>query len=172
MAAGAYISRQAFTYLTRTLVEFARLRSTAPLLAPYVDDILGHVILPKTFFTAALHRQWQEDQMEVIRKNSATLTAFDEEDMYDPRDAAIFMCLEVMKVKALREKALEPFMARVLAIAQAHRAEHGAHSCCVYDAAAAAMQRAACMPVFGAAVLCMGQCIIVILKCGTHCVPS
>jgi hypothetical protein len=63
---------------------------------------------------------------QVIRKNSAALTAYDVEDMYDVRDTAVHVLLEVLKVKALRAQLLEPLMHEIVAIAQSFRAQHGA----------------------------------------------
>ena len=123
---GAYVSRQAYVFLTRYLVEGVKHKPTRELLAPYLLEILTCVILPLCCFTPALHEQWREDPMEVIRKNSSALTAYDTEDIYDVRDASVHVLLEVMRAKPLCAALLEPFMEKVVGIAAEFRSQHGA----------------------------------------------
>lgn len=122
---GEFCARQAFTYLCRYVTEACRHAASRPLIAPFLPDILLHVFLRKCFFTAALQEQWQDDPMEVIRKNSTADLSLEADDFYDERDAAISAILDVMRIKALQKQLLGPLMTEVGSIAQAYRAQHG-----------------------------------------------
>jgi hypothetical protein len=123
---GEYCSRQCITYLCRYLIEVCDQKALRVLVMPYLQDILIRVMLPLCFFTDRLNEQWHEDPMEVIRKNSTALISYDADDMYDVRDSAASVVVEIMKIKVLRDKFLEPFMKEVVALAQAFRIQHGA----------------------------------------------
>jgi hypothetical protein len=122
---GEYCSRQAFMHLSRYIAEACKHKATQSFIAPYLQEILIRVMLPLCFFTDKLHKEWTDDPMEVIRKNSMVEMSGDMEDVYDVRNAAVNVMLEVMKIKPLREQLLEPFMREVVSIAQAYRAQHG-----------------------------------------------
>jgi hypothetical protein len=100
---------------------------------PFLHDILIRVMLPLCFFTDRMNEQWHEDPMEVIRKNSTAFISYDADDMYDVRDSAASVIVEVMKTKVLRDKFLEPFMKEVVALAQAFRAQHGVLLCALFQ---------------------------------------
>lgn len=123
---GEYVSRQAFTYLARYTTEACKHKASLPVIAPFLHDTLLHVLLPTCFFTDALHEQWTNDPMEVIRKNSTADITLESDDFYDVRDAAISAVLDLMRIKPLQAQLLEPLMKEVASIAQAFRARHGA----------------------------------------------
>lgn len=140
---GQWASRQSITYICRYLSTAAKQSGTQAQLKPYLLDVLTHVAVPLTFFSADLHQEWKEDPTEVIRRNSSALMMAVVDDLYDPRDAAITLVRDVMRTKALRDVLLDPFMKSILGIAseytqcgmsQAHPCVPMAHSallrCC------------------------------------------
>eukprot|EP00892_Ulva_mutabilis_P009974 jgi/Ulvmu1/7349/UM036_0009.1 len=114
---GHWASRQSITYICRYISTAAKQSGTQVHVKPYLLEVLTHVALPLTFFSAELHQEWKEDPMEVIRRNSTALMMAVVVDLYDPRDAAISLVRDVMRTKALRETLLDMFMKSVLGVA-------------------------------------------------------
>lgn len=127
---GNWASRQSITYICRYLSTAAKQSGTQAHLKPYLLDVLTHVAVPLTFFSADLHQEWKEDPTEVIRRNSSALMMAVVDDLYDPRDAAISLIRDVMRTKALREALLDPFMKSILSIA-AECTQSGMASVCL-----------------------------------------
>jgi hypothetical protein len=113
---GEWATRQAISYSCRYLQSAATQSVPQGHLQPFLFNILTHIALPLTFFSEALHREWVDDPMEVIRRNSSAVLMVNADDLYDPRDAAVNLIHDILKTRALQPTLLDPFMEAVIGI--------------------------------------------------------